>query len=104
MFWLVLFSIVVHGISVPILDVIYRQMGVPTIQDEHSDTLPFARTPSLPRYSESPGSKETVVMIEGRLSKSFQWGGVATPMGSTFGDDKKSFDVSDVRTEIKEWI
>ena len=33
-YWLVLFSIVVHGLSIPALDIIYRYMGVQPIQDD----------------------------------------------------------------------
>ncbi|PKS08146.1 hypothetical protein jhhlp_005422 [Lomentospora prolificans] len=36
--WLVLFSIVVHGLSIPALDVIYRYMGVQPIQDDAVET------------------------------------------------------------------
>lgn len=33
-YWLVLFSIVVHGLSIPALDIIYRYMGVQPIQED----------------------------------------------------------------------
>lgn len=33
-YWLVLFSIVVHGLSIPALNVIYRYMGVQPIQED----------------------------------------------------------------------
>ncbi|KAL2756069.1 hypothetical protein ACRALDRAFT_2027700 [Sodiomyces alcalophilus JCM 7366] len=33
-YWLAFFSIVVHGLSIPILDIVYRRMGVQPIQDD----------------------------------------------------------------------
>lgn len=33
-YWLAFFSIVVHGLSIPILDFVYRRMGVQPIQDD----------------------------------------------------------------------
>ena len=33
-FWLVLFSIVVHGLSIPALSAVYRAYGVPPIADD----------------------------------------------------------------------
>ncbi|GME40531.1 Cation/H+ exchanger [Neofusicoccum parvum] len=103
-YWLVFFSIVVHGISVPILDFIYKKLGVTTIQDEHSDTLPFARTPYIPRYSVSLGSQETIVMVEEKQAKDLSWESVSDPDRKSFCDDKKSLDVSDVKVEMKEWV
>lgn len=36
--WLVLFSIIVHGLSIPALDMIYKYMGIQPIQDDAVET------------------------------------------------------------------
>ncbi|KAF4541530.1 Cation/H+ exchanger [Lasiodiplodia theobromae] len=46
-YWMVFFSIVVHGISVPIIHLVYKYLSVPTIQEGTSETLPFSRRASL---------------------------------------------------------
>ncbi|KAB2572100.1 Cation/H+ exchanger [Lasiodiplodia theobromae] len=112
-YWLVLFSIVVHGVSVPLLDFVYRKLGVSTIP--HEDTLPLSRTPSLPRYSESTGSREATVVVEDKqvgkssfetvsLEKVSWEDSWSADRKSSFDDDKKSLDVSDFKAEMKEFV
>ncbi|KAK7430915.1 hypothetical protein QQZ08_002443 [Neonectria magnoliae] len=45
-YWLVLFSIVVHGLSIPALDIIYKYLGVKPIHDDAIETwCPSLREP-----------------------------------------------------------
>lgn len=46
-YWLVLFSIVVHGLSIPALDIIYRYMGVQPIQNDEAPKDPYSDVQAL---------------------------------------------------------
>lgn len=59
-YWLVFFSIVIHGLSVPILHLIYRLRKVPKVHDEHpieivllstNEPLPANSTANAQRHS-----------------------------------------------------
>lgn len=59
-YWLVFFSIIVHGLSVPILHLIYRLRKVPKVHDEHpieivllstNEPLPANSTANVNRHS-----------------------------------------------------
>ncbi|KFY22162.1 hypothetical protein V493_06808 [Pseudogymnoascus sp. VKM F-4281 (FW-2241)] len=67
-YWLVLFSIVVHGLSIPSLNLIYKWRGVPTIQEEDpSELLVLSKNTVLPKNSlKNPNRKS--ILIHNRFS------------------------------------
>lgn len=59
-YWLVFFSIVVHGLSIPILDVIYRIMGVKPIRDDAVEIKRKSISVATP-VNAMEGDKETFI-------------------------------------------
>ena len=59
-YWLVLFSIVVHGLSIPALDIIYRYMGVQPIQEDAAIMRRTSMRVATP-VNAVEGDKETFV-------------------------------------------
>ena len=50
-YWLVFFSIVVHGLSIPILNGIYRWLQVPVIRDHPVEVVLLSENEPLPSNS-----------------------------------------------------
>ncbi|KAL4792044.1 Sodium/hydrogen exchanger family-domain-containing protein [Aspergillus venezuelensis] len=67
-YWLVLFSIVVHGLSVPILDMFYKALSVPKIYDHPVEVILLSENEPLPNNS-TVDPKWHSVMINNRFSE-----------------------------------
>ena len=67
-YWLVFFSIVVHGLSIPLLNAFYKFRGIETIQEAHPVEVPIRSSaqaqPKNSRRSIHRGS----VMVHNRFS------------------------------------
>lgn len=50
-YWLVFFSIVVHGLSIPLLNVIYKWLQVPVIHDHPVEILLLSENEPVPNNS-----------------------------------------------------
>ncbi|OJD28969.1 na h antiporter [Diplodia corticola] len=96
-FWIVLFSIVIHGFSVPIIDFIYRRWGMRKTQEDQKNILPFSETSTLSDEKNEVERRESIAIFEEKM-KHLSWE-CKSPI-----DDKRSLDVSDVRYEVKEWV
>lgn len=64
MYWLVLFSIVFHGLSIPALDLIYKFAGVKPIQDDNDavEIRPLSYTVPPPANSEYVNKRGSVIV------------------------------------------
>ncbi|KAL4955301.1 Sodium/hydrogen exchanger family-domain-containing protein [Aspergillus filifer] len=67
-YWLVLFSIVVHGLSVPILDIFYKAINVPKIYDHPVEVVLLSENEPLPNNSTADPKRHSV-MINNRFSE-----------------------------------
>lgn len=50
-YWLVFFSIVVHGLSIPVLNGIYKWLQVPAIQDHPVEVMLLSENEPIPNNS-----------------------------------------------------
>lgn len=50
-YWLVFFSIIVHGLSIPLLNVIYKWLRVPVIHDHPVEILMLSENEPVPNNS-----------------------------------------------------
>ncbi|KAH7050131.1 plasma membrane antiporter [Macrophomina phaseolina] len=101
-YWLVLFSIVFHGLSVPLLAFAYKRMNVPPVQECAIEILPFPSTAPFPRDSKVFERREESVIVEEKKVRNFSWGG--SERTASFDDDKRSLDLSDVKQEVREMV
>ena len=74
-YWLVLFSIVWHGLSIPALNLIYKWRGVPPITDDDGpvEVMYLSENAPLPKNA-VPGSKDPrrrSVLVNNRFSRSY---------------------------------
>lgn len=70
-YWLVLFSIIFHGLSIPALDVFYRWKGVrPIVEDSPAEVQVLSSTEALPNNTYRDPSKRNSVMAMNRFSRS----------------------------------
>jgi sodium/hydrogen antiporter len=71
-YWLVVFSIFWHGLSIPALNLIYKYMGVQPIQDEDGPAVVHRLSTSnpLPKNS-SVDERRGSIMINNRFSRSY---------------------------------
>ncbi|KAE8375002.1 Sodium/hydrogen exchanger family-domain-containing protein [Aspergillus bertholletiae] len=67
-YWLVLFSILVHGLSVPILDTLYKLYNVPYICDHPVEVLLLSNHEPLPNNSTANRARHSV-MVNNRFSR-----------------------------------
>ncbi|KAL4943658.1 hypothetical protein BDV06DRAFT_131702 [Aspergillus oleicola] len=67
-YWLVLFSIVVHGLSVPILDMLYNAFKVPKVYDHPVEVVLLSENEPLPNNSTADPKRHSV-MINNRFSE-----------------------------------
>ncbi|GME48298.1 Cation/H+ exchanger [Neofusicoccum parvum] len=110
-YWLVLFSIIVHGLSVPALDYIYRRLGVPTIQDDPIEIMPFSKNSPFPRNSDYLDSRQTIVVynrfsrgkFDDKQVQNFSWVGTSERK-SSLSDDEESLKGDEVKCEAKEMV
>ncbi|KAL1642575.1 hypothetical protein SLS58_005344 [Diplodia intermedia] len=98
-FFVVLFSIVIHGLSVPVIDFIYRRWVLSKYQKDDKNILPFSETSTLNDDKGDVEKRESIAIFEEVDLKHYSWE-CKTPLP----DDKRSLDVSDVRYEVKEWV
>ncbi|RMJ28006.1 Plasma membrane antiporter [Aspergillus sp. HF37] len=72
-YWLVFFSIVVHGLSIPALNIIYKIAGVPPVVDPSgpAEVRPLSANMVLPKNSFVHGRRRSVMMYN-RFSRSRQ--------------------------------
>ncbi|KAG8156784.1 hypothetical protein KVR01_013389 [Diaporthe batatas] len=69
-YWLVLFSIIFHGLSIPALDLFYRWKGVqPIVEDNPAEVQVLSSTQALPNNSYRDPSKRNSVMMMNRFSR-----------------------------------
>ncbi|OAA70773.1 Na(+)/H(+) antiporter 1 [Akanthomyces lecanii RCEF 1005] len=59
-YWLVLFSIVVHGLSIPALNIIYSYMGIKPIKDDSVEMRRMSRTIATPTNA-VPADQDTFI-------------------------------------------
>ncbi|KKY14265.1 putative sodium hydrogen exchanger family protein [Diplodia seriata] len=101
-FFVVLFSIVIHGLSVPVIDFIYRRWVVSKYQkDDKNNILPFSETSTLNDDKGDVEKRESIAIFEEVDLKHYSWEAKTSPLPD---HDKRSLDVSDVRYEVKEWV
>lgn len=69
-YWLVLFSIIFHGLSIPALDLFYRWRGVqPIVEDGPAQVQVLSSTEALPNNAYKDPSKRNSVMVMNRFSR-----------------------------------
>lgn len=69
-YWLVLFSIIFHGLSIPALDLFYRWKGVqPIVEDNPTEVQVLSSTEALPNNAYKDPSKRNSVMVMNRFSR-----------------------------------
>ncbi|KAH8747160.1 Sodium/hydrogen exchanger family-domain-containing protein, partial [Diaporthe sp. PMI_573] len=69
-YWLVLFSIIFHGLSIPALDLFYRWKGVqPIVEDSPTEVQVLSSTEALPNNAYKDPSKRNSVMVMNRFSR-----------------------------------
>lgn len=61
-YWLVFFSVIVHGISVPILHLIYKWCKVPVIRDEPIEVVLLSHSEPLPANSTAQPQRHTAIL------------------------------------------
>ncbi|KAH7412766.1 hypothetical protein BKA64DRAFT_559131, partial [Cadophora sp. MPI-SDFR-AT-0126] len=62
-YWLVLFSIVVHGLSIPALNLIYKWRGVPAIEeDDPTEILMPSNNAALPKNSKANPNRKSILV------------------------------------------
>ncbi|PVH78099.1 Na(+)/H(+) antiporter 1 [Cadophora sp. DSE1049] len=67
-YWLVLFSIVIHGLSIPALNLIYKWRGVPAIQeDDPTEILMLSNNAALPKNSKANPNRKSI-LVHNRFS------------------------------------
>ncbi|KAH7025540.1 Sodium/hydrogen exchanger family-domain-containing protein [Macrophomina phaseolina] len=69
-YWLVLFSIVFHGLSIPALDLLYKRMGVAPVIDAPVELRPLSVNAAKPKNS-SYVPKRGSVIVYNRFSRGF---------------------------------
>jgi hypothetical protein len=67
-YWLVLFSVIVHGLSVPILYVFYRVFKVPKVHDHPVEVLILSENEPLPNNSVVDPQRRSV-LVHNRFSE-----------------------------------
>ncbi|KAH8705012.1 Sodium/hydrogen exchanger family-domain-containing protein [Talaromyces proteolyticus] len=67
-YWLVFFSIIVHGLSVPVLQAIYKYCKVPPIHDHPVEVLLLSNNEPLPTNSTACPQRHTA-MLNNRFSR-----------------------------------
>ncbi|KAE8159214.1 Na(+)/H(+) antiporter 1 [Aspergillus tamarii] len=84
-YWLVLFSIVVHGLSIPALNLVYKVTGMPAVVDPSgpAEVRPLSANMALPKNSYLHSRRRSVLLYN-RFSRSnfpegFGWGGDDPP-------------------------
>lgn len=69
-YWLVLFSIIFHGLSIPALDLFYRWKGVPPIvEDNPTEVQVLSSTEAMPNNAFKDPSKRSSIMVMNRFSR-----------------------------------
>lgn len=99
-YWMVFFSIVVHGISVPLIHLLYKYLRVPTIQEDTSETLPFSRRASLSDKDLVERQKSVEVFSDEKKIKNFSWARPSEVKGS-IDHGTQSSDLSDLKEEAR---
>lgn len=100
MYWMVFFSIVVHGLSVPLIHLVYKYLSVPTIQEGTSETLPFSRRESLSDEDVVERQKSVEVFSDEKKIKNFSWARPSEVRGS-IDHSTQSLDLSDLNEEAR---
>lgn len=98
MYWMVFFSIVVHGISVPLIHLLYKYLSVPTIQEGTSETLPFSRRASLSDKNVVERRESVEVFSDEKKIKNFSWAR-QSDFKETIDHGTQSLDLSDLKDE-----
>lgn len=89
MYWLVFFSIVFHGLSIPALDLIYKRVGVAPLIDGPVEMRPLSINAAKPKNS-SYVPKRGSVVVYNRFSRGFAVPEDTPPAG--FGGKSFEFD------------
>lgn len=99
-YWMVFFSIVVHGISVPLIHLVYKYLSVPTIQEGTSEILPLSRRASLSDKDVVECRVSAEVFRDEKKTKSFSWARPSEVKGSIY-HGTQSLDLSDLKVEAR---
>ncbi|KAL3464044.1 Sodium/hydrogen exchanger family-domain-containing protein [Aspergillus heterothallicus] len=78
-YWLVLFSVIVHGLSVPILYVFYKVLKVPKVHDHPVEVVLLSENEPLPNNSIADPQRHSV-LVNNRFSE---------PSGLNVGSDEE---------------
>ncbi|KAH7156661.1 Na(+)/H(+) antiporter 1 [Dactylonectria macrodidyma] len=87
-YWLVLFSVVVHGLSIPALDLLYRYLGVKPIHDDAVEMWCSSLREALPANAAMAG-RDTLIAYN-RFSRPIE--AVDIPRHETWGSGGSSAD------------
>ncbi|KAG2411927.1 hypothetical protein HFD88_009483 [Aspergillus terreus] len=89
-YWLVFFSILVHGLSIPVLNAIYKVMGVPPVVDPSgpAEIRPLSANEPLPKNS-FLNSKRRSVMLYNRFSRSNYPEDIGWDIPSVYGEGRR---------------
>ncbi|GAB1215227.1 hypothetical protein ATERTT37_004413 [Aspergillus terreus] len=68
-YWLVLFSVIIHGLSVPLLNSLYKAFGVPRVYDHPVEVLLLSENEPAPNNSTVNRQRHSV-MVNNRFSRS----------------------------------
>jgi len=110
-YWLVLFSIVVHGLSIPGLNFIYKMMNVPAIQDESPvEVQLLSSNTALPKNSKANPNRKSVMvnnrfsaapgMVIGGPTELSRWNSSGAPQGFSKRGSVDSIDLEKLRQMV----
>lgn len=97
---MVLFSIVVHGISVPLIHLVYKYLSVPTIREGTPEILPFSRRASISEKDLFEHRESVDVFSDEKKIKNFSWARPSEVKGS-INHGTQSLDLSDLKVEAR---
>ena len=70
-YWLVLFSIVVHGLSIPALNAIYKYVGIKAVEEDMPvEVAILSSNAALPKNSKLNPNRKSI-LVTNRFSKSY---------------------------------
>lgn len=89
-YWLVFFSIIVHGLSIPALNVIYKVAGVSPVVDPSgpAEIRPLSANQALPKNS-YPNAKRRSILLFNRFSRSNYPENIGWELPSVYSDRRE---------------
>lgn len=100
-YWLVLFSIVFHGLSIPVNNLIYKVIGVSPMVDKEGPTevRRLSRTMSLPKNSSIDPRRRDSVTVYNRFSRPNTSEGVSSWSLPARTSAQEAYEISEMRRE-----